>query len=160
MYHHLPFPLHDRVFTVLVLSGCRQRVALEDSGVEDKFVVVQVPVDLTTFPEAVRVRCHHEWTPDRKCVYRPMAEEGSKEGNQSKTGKELVLGRYVSVEAVWRGPDSEQPLRDICWNMATSSDAGGALPRRLQNAMVPGEIAKDVGFVAEYLGKRGRESNA
>jgi hypothetical protein len=55
-----------------------------------------------------------------------------------------VQGRYVSVERFRRVGE------DIEWVMATASDAGGVLPRWVQDKAVPGQIAKDVKFYLKW----------
>ncbi len=50
-----------------------------------------------------------------------------------------VRGMYVSVEYVEEMEDGK-----VEWTMATASDAGGNLPRSLQNPAIPSQIAKDV----------------
>lgn len=61
-----------------------------------------------------------------------------------------VSGRYVSIERLER--DGSQ----IKWDMTTSSNAGGWIPNILQRKQIPGEIAKDVGFVINYVGEKGK----
>lgn len=52
--------------------------------------------------------------------------------------KSRVRARYVSVEQV-RGVGDK-----VEWVMATSSDAGGNIPRFITNSSLPGQIAADV----------------
>ncbi|KAF2840309.1 hypothetical protein M501DRAFT_690692 [Patellaria atrata CBS 101060] len=58
-----------------------------------------------------------------------------------------IDGQYVSIEKVERFPDS----REIQWDMATASDAGGMLPLWVQRPGIGPAIAKDVGLVMKYL---------
>lgn len=165
MYHHIPFPLHNRVFTVLVISGRRLSDPTLDSAAESEFSVVQMPVDLTSFPKHIQARCRHMWTQDGKCSYKPPTPSRSEEVSTAKKevqpGKELIVGRYVSLERVSRQPSSNgddprsyKGLKEIFWSMATCSDVAGVVPRWIQDKMVPGEIVKDVEFVGRYLEKR------
>lgn len=42
----------------------------------------------------------------------------------------------------------------VKWQMATASDAKGALPMWAQKMGVPGAVVKDVGLFIEWCGKR------
>lgn len=60
--------------------------------------------------------------------------------------KSRVRGRYVSVELV-------QELNDdsIEWRMATSSDAGGNIPRFVTNGALPKSISEDVPSFLKWM---------
>ncbi|OCL08954.1 hypothetical protein AOQ84DRAFT_354246 [Glonium stellatum] len=129
MYHHISV-LNDRVFNTLVITARYQ----------DGFLVVQIPVDLSTFPDTVLQNSH--------------SKKGRFSGpdGHAKNGKKLVEGQYVSVERVKRLKKETQD--SILWEMATSSDAQGSLPLALQEMSIPAVIAKDVQFFLDWADKR------
>lgn len=135
MYHHIPPPLSDRVFPILLVSARRSTSA--------SFIIVQIPLDLSSFPASIQARRH--------------VKNGRYAGTESgKQGKRLVEGRYVSVErvrkvAVGEGKDGEAGAEKIVWEMATASDAGGALPMAVQKMAIPGKIAKDVPLFLDWV---------
>jgi hypothetical protein len=125
MAHALPFPLSPRVFPVLALTA--------NTG-HDQFIVVQIPVDITTLPAA-------------------MYSNGRnlREGEGSQKRKKPVLGVYTSVERV------KLEGSDVEWVMATASNAKGWLPMAVQKTGVPGAVVKDVGFLMKWIAaRRGR----
>ncbi|OCF43861.1 hypothetical protein I317_02304 [Kwoniella heveanensis CBS 569] len=73
-------------------------------------------------------------------------------GCKEKTGdeKSRVRGKYVSVERVreLNGGDVVE------WRMATSSDAGGNIPRFVTNGSLPNSIAEDVPSFLGWMVKR------
>ncbi|WRT69650.1 uncharacterized protein IL334_006640 [Kwoniella shivajii] len=69
-----------------------------------------------------------------------------KQGNE----KSRVRGKYVSVERV---KEIEQG-NEVEWRMATSSDAGGNIPRFVTNGSLPNSIAEDVPSFLGWLEKR------
>ncbi len=122
MAHALPFPMSPRVFPVLALTA--------NTG-EDQFVVVQIPINITTLPAA-------------------MYSNGRnvKDGDTEQKKKKPVLGVYTSVERVkLQGSDVE-------WVMATASDAKGWLPMVIQKMGVPGAVVKDVGYLMKWIAER------
>lgn len=64
--------------------------------------------------------------------------------------KSRVRGRYVSVELV-RETDGG---RAVEWRMATSSDAGGNIPRFVTNGSLSKSIAEDVPSFLKWAAKR------
>ena len=60
--------------------------------------------------------------------------------------KSRVRGKYVSVERV-----IELDGGAVQWRMATSSDAGGNIPRFVTNASLPNSIAEDVPSFLKYI---------
>ncbi|ORY34819.1 hypothetical protein BCR39DRAFT_592329 [Naematelia encephala] len=64
--------------------------------------------------------------------------------------KSRVRGRYVSVERV-RELDGGQRVE---WRMATSSDAGGNIPRFVTNSSLPSSISEDVPSFLKWMAKR------
>lgn len=64
--------------------------------------------------------------------------------------KSRVRGKYVSVELV-REQDGG---RQVEWRMATSSDAGGNIPRFVTNASLPSKIAEDVPSFLGWMTRR------
>lgn len=61
-----------------------------------------------------------------------------------------MRGRYVSVERVRELHDGAA----VEWRMATSSDAGGNIPRFVTNASLPKSIAEDVPSFLKWAIKR------
>jgi len=114
--------MSPRVFPVLALTA--------NTG-EDQFVVVQIPINITTLPAA-------------------MYSNGRnvKDGDTEQKKKKPVLGVYTSVERVkLQGSDVE-------WVMATASDAKGWLPMVIQKMGVPGAVVKDVGYLMKWIAER------
>jgi hypothetical protein len=72
-------------------------------------------------------------------------------GCPEKQGEEKarVRGKYVSVELVKEHPDGS-----VEWRMATSSDAGGNIPRFITNASMPKNVAEDVPSFLHWMWKR------
>ena len=144
MYHGIPAPLNDRVFSVLVVSGVRTDLSSSDEAKEESFVV-QLPVDITSLPSSITSRCHHQ-SKNGNLTYNPPSEAIT-EANKAKVGKKLVQGVYASVEKLTK--IGEETL----WFMATTSDAKGVLPGWVQKKAVPGEVVKDVEYVYGYIEK-------
>jgi hypothetical protein len=64
--------------------------------------------------------------------------------------KSRVRGKYVSVELVREIEDGKRAE----WRMATSSDAGGSIPRFVTNSALPKSIAEDVPSFLRWMMKR------
>ncbi|BEJ17557.1 hypothetical protein CspHIS471_0609580 [Cutaneotrichosporon sp. HIS471] len=64
--------------------------------------------------------------------------------------KARVRGKYVSVERVRETEDGKRTE----WRMATSSDAGGSIPRFVTNSALPKNIAEDVPSFLRWMMKR------
>lgn len=140
MYHGIPAPLNDRVFTILVLAGVRTDLP-SDGSIKNEFIVVQLPVDLSSFPDHIKDGCDH--TISANPTYQPKGKSPIAE--KTKVGKKLVQGQYASIEKVSNiGGENH-------WVMATASDAKGVLPQWVQKRAIPGEIAKDVEYVYDYM---------
>lgn len=116
MVHHIPSPLKDRVFPVLVATARRKE--------KDELLVVQVPVNL-------------------RGVETAKYTGGSGSGG-------TVTGMYCSIERAEVVEGGEK----VRWEMATASDAKGALPMWAQKLGVPGAVVKDVGLFIDWTGKR------
>ncbi|KAF2090839.1 hypothetical protein K490DRAFT_53776 [Saccharata proteae CBS 121410] len=125
MCHKIPFPCANRVFSTLVITA--QTSVLRD------FVVAQLPVDLTDFPDADVLYANGR---------------NRRDGEPGIKRKKVIVGEYVSVERV-TATDNE-----LTWVMATASDAKGWLPMSLQKMGVPGAVVKDVSFVVDWTQKR------
>lgn len=70
--------------------------------------------------------------------------------------KSRVRGKYVSVERV-----CEVQGGGVEWRMATSSDAGGNIPRFITNQSLPGSISEDVpSFLKWAMNRWPEESDA
>ncbi|KIR39427.1 hypothetical protein I307_01304 [Cryptococcus deuterogattii 99/473] len=84
----------------------------------------------------------------------PFSHPGcmEKKGNESKR----VRGRYVSVERV----QEMDKGRQVEWRMATSSDAGGNIPRFMTNSSLPNSIAEDVPSFLSWMVDRFPGGNA
>jgi hypothetical protein len=147
MVHHIPPPLNNRVFCVVVVTG-----KTRDAG----FIIVQVPIDLAAFPaQSVRYANGR----NRKGKGGPSAGVGSDgdEGDRDdETSKKTTTGTYVSVERCRRVKKGtfEKGDDETLWDMTTASDAGGYLPMWAQKMGVPGMLVKDVGLVVDWLGKK------
>ncbi|OWZ66749.1 hypothetical protein AYX15_02071 [Cryptococcus neoformans] len=78
----------------------------------------------------------------------PFSHPGcmEKKGNESKR----VRGKYVSVERVQEMDKGKQ----VEWRMATSSDAGGNIPRFVTNSSLPNSIAEDVPSFLSWMVNR------
>lgn len=64
--------------------------------------------------------------------------------------KSRVRGKYVSVELVREVEDGKR----VEWRMATSSDAGGNIPRFVTNSALPKSIAEDVPSFLRWMMRR------
>lgn len=139
MCHKLPFPLSTRVFPVLVITAKKG---------SQGFVVVQVPVNIASLPEAL-------YSNGRNL----------REGDSGLKRKKPTLGYaacvlrdglpwsltipssvYTSIERCVLTANDE-----IEWTMATASNARGNLPMWAQKMGVPGAVAKDVGFFMKWI---------
>ncbi|GME32589.1 hypothetical protein GTA08_BOTSDO03026 [Neofusicoccum parvum] len=121
MCHQMPPPLTNRVFPVLIITA--------KTGA-DSFVVAQIPVDLSDFPDGDVLYANGRNKRD--------ADAGLK-------SKKVTPGVYVSVERVKVSEGGE-----VKWLMATASDAKGYLPMILQKQGVPGAVLKDVGLFIQW----------
>ncbi|KAF2405510.1 hypothetical protein EJ06DRAFT_578671 [Trichodelitschia bisporula] len=74
MAHHIPFPLHNRVFATLIIAGKLSPAA---------FIVVQIPIDLSHSPAA-----------------RYSSGKHRTDGESPRQKKRVVIGQYASVEKV------------------------------------------------------------
>jgi hypothetical protein len=136
MSHHIPFPLYNRTFPTLVVSAIDSQHTSMPS-----FVLVQIPVDLTSIPTALY-----------------STGKNRTQLTTKRQKKAVVLGQYVSVERckVLAQPGHEDDGK-VVWDMATASDARGWLPMAVQKLGVPGAVAKDVGYFMKWAaGKRAR----
>jgi hypothetical protein len=150
IYHSTPFPLQDRVFTVLVLTCLHTTSASSEHHSDNESIIVQIPVDLSDFPSHMKARCHHTFSSTNTgTVYQPPNEV-----NHPKAGQKLFPARYASVEKVTQGREKAEGGEEVRWVMSTTSDFGGVVPKWVQDMAVPGEIVKDVEFVLGYLKER------
>jgi len=147
MAHHIPFPLNNRVFPVLVVRALTdhkeiyhtKRSEIDDYLIDpheysNGFIVAQIPIDLAGLPIGLYSSGRHR-----------------KDGNTAKKRANVTMGRYVSVERVKLNEYSNtKGGRLIRWTMATASDAGGNLPMSVQKMGVPGAVIKDVGLFIEW----------
>lgn len=139
MFHKLPFPLHQRVFTVLVITA-------EYGAANENFIVVQLPVDAgaSNMPENVQAKMNR------------IGPSSSPKHRNS--GTKLVEGRYTSIESVKRKTDPTSNEGQVVWIAATRSTAGGIIPQFATTLAVPGELVKDVGYVIGWINNgNGRE---
>ncbi|KAF2098549.1 hypothetical protein NA57DRAFT_56209 [Rhizodiscina lignyota] len=126
MAHKIPV-LSNRVFPELIIAAKYKPHTPHHSA----FVFVQIPLNLETSPDA---------------FYSNGSNKTKGEGLQK---KDVVLGRYVSMERCIERADGK-----ISWEMATASDAAGALPMPLQKFGVPAAVVKDVGLFLSWTAKR------
>jgi len=145
MAHALPLMFKPRVFPVLTITAskpCRANPGDQNPaplcGISQhptSLLVVQIPIDLTTFDRAL-------YSNNRNV----------KDGDTPQKQKKVVLGNYVSIEKCTMLPNF-----DIQWVMATASDAKGNIPMWMQKISVPGKVANDVGLFIKWA-KRTRRS--
>jgi hypothetical protein len=126
MAHHIPPPLNNRAFPVLVVTA---RSAGPD---HPSFLVVQIPVDITKLNTALY-----------------STHSNRQIGDSADKRKPVTLGQYVSIEHCTMVEDLK-----IKWQMATASDAKGNLPMFVQKMGVPGAVLKDVGLFIDWTVKR------
>jgi len=69
------------------------------------------------------------------------------------TSSAVVHGAYVSVEHVYE-EEVEGGNGEIVWDMATASNAKGALPMAVQKLGIAGAIVKDVGLFLDWAQKQ------
>ena len=136
MAHKIPPPLNNRVFCVAVATA-------KSTADPARFLVVQIPVDITKVDKALYANGRNR-TDEDSAIKKKAVE----------------LGQYVSIERceVLDGGAKVQ------WQMGTASDARGVLPLWVQKMAVPGAIVKDVSFFMEWIENRrkgkGNESGA
>ncbi|GMM50559.1 hypothetical protein DASB73_015170 [Starmerella bacillaris] len=70
------------------------------------------------------------------------------------TTVENCKGMYVAIEEVTRLEDG-----GIQWSMATTSEAGGLIPRFIQRMALPGAIANDIPQFEKWINKKKKENN-
>jgi len=126
MAHHIPPPLDNRAFPVLVVTA---RSAGPD---HPSFLVVQIPVDITKLDKALY-----------------STHKNKQAGDNSEKKKPVTLGQYVSIERCAMVENF-----DVKWQMATASDAKGNLPMWAQKMGIPSAIIKDVGLFIDWNAKR------
>ena len=140
--------MNDRVFTVLLLSFTNKTSASAEA------IDIQLPINLPTFPVPVLSRSHSHAnitsnsTLEKKIEYQNSNANATSE-QKSRNGKEVVEGRYVSWERIWKVDEGKTE-----WVMRTASDAGGVLPAWMQRLGVPGAIAKDVPLAVKFVVER------
>ncbi|KAI9664993.1 MAG: hypothetical protein M1821_006441 [Bathelium mastoideum] len=133
MCHHIPPPLSNRVFSVLVITA---RTPNPASTSLPAFIDVQVPVDITGLSEAMYSNGRHKTA-----------------GDTAQKKKAVTIGQYTSVERV-KVTEKSEGKQEVVWEMATASDARGSLPMALQKMGVPGAVVKDVGFFLSWTAGR------
>ena len=127
MAHKIPV-LNNRAFPELIISAKFKPHSPHHSA----FLFVQIPLDLETSPTALYSNASNKT-----------------KGESALQKKEVVVGRYVSVERCIERADGK-----VSWEMATASDAAGALPMQLQKFGVPGAVVKDVGLFLGWTAKK------
>jgi len=137
MCHHIPPPLNNRVFSVLVVTAQSESSAATASvsappGASPSFLVVQIPVNLTAVDSALYSNGKHKTS-----------------GDSDKKKQTVQLGEYVSIERA----EVVDGGKNVKWQMATASDAKGSLPMMVQKMAIPGAVVKDVGFFIDWTGK-------
>ncbi|TKA78947.1 hypothetical protein B0A49_02088 [Cryomyces minteri] len=144
MCHHIPFPLLNRVFPVLILSA-RTPSTGPLNATSSSFIIVQIPVALpSSLASALYSSGRHR-----------------QEGDETRKRKRVVRGEYVSIERVKMvgsqiGDGVDGDMDKVVWEMATASDAKGWLPVALQKLGVPGAVVKDVGFFLKWTAEERR----
>ncbi|KAI4724232.1 hypothetical protein E4T49_08023 [Aureobasidium sp. EXF-10728] len=126
MGHHIPPPLDNRAFPVLVVTA-------RSAGPKDpSFLVVQIPVDITKLDKAMY-----------------STQKNKLAGDTAEKKKPVTLGQYVSIERCTMVEDI-----NVKWQMATASDAKGNLPMWAQKMGIPAAIIKDVGLFIDWNDKK------
>ncbi|CAD0112802.1 unnamed protein product [Aureobasidium uvarum] len=126
MGHHIPPPLDNRAFPVLVVTA-------RSAGPNNpSFLVVQIPVDITKLDKAMY-----------------STQKNKLAGDTAEKKKPVTLGQYVSIERCTMVEDI-----NVKWQMATASDAKGNLPMWAQKMGIPAAIIKDVGLFIDWNDKK------
>ena len=133
MCHHIPPPLSNRIFSVLVVTA---HTPNPTSAQLPAFIDAQIPVDISGISEAMYSNGKHKT-----------------DGDTPQKKKPITIGQYTSVERV-KVVEKGEGKNEIVWEMATASDAKGSLPMALQKMGVPGAVVKDVGFFIGWTAKR------
>lgn len=145
MYHALPRPFNDRIFTVLVLTA--RQIGKE------QFFIIQIPVKPGL---SLATNKSHFITRGGISRYR-NDNDAADEEQKKRRGNRLVHGMYCSVERVTEiehvpyyriQPGDSKPVR---WCMATASHAKGLIPLFIQKRKVPGKIAHDVPYFLDWV---------
>ncbi|OJJ66665.1 hypothetical protein ASPBRDRAFT_362153 [Aspergillus brasiliensis CBS 101740] len=112
----------------LVLVISADRAAAAAAGEKQGFVTVQIPLAVESSPDAIREKI------------------------MAAVPRNTVFASYASVEEVVATADGLQ------WTMATTSDAGGAIPRWIQRSWtmggVPKAVVADVGLFLGWTARR------
>jgi hypothetical protein len=126
MCHHIPPPLDNRVFPVVVVTA-------RSAGPKNpSFLVVQIPVDISKLDKAMY-----------------STHKNKTAGDTSEKRKPITLGQYVSIERCTMVEDI-----NVKWQMATASNAKGNLPMWAQKMGVPAAVVKDVGLFIGWNDKK------
>jgi hypothetical protein len=145
IYHSLPWPFNDRVFTVLVLTA--RQIGKE------QFYIIEVPVKPGLPLQSSERKSHFV----ERCGISRYDSQHPTGDQKRKQGKRLVHGVYCSVNRVTEvehlpyyriQPGDSKPVR---WQMATASDAKGLIPMWIQKIEVPKKIAKDVPYFLDWI---------
>ncbi|KAF2876119.1 hypothetical protein BDV95DRAFT_217177 [Massariosphaeria phaeospora] len=136
-----------RVFTMLLITGTIH------APTASELCVIQIPIDISSLPPTVLQRCHRHFPPTNSTTSMLYLSPTTPITPQqaAKTRAKLTEGRYLSIEKVRKSDSSGTASGSFEWHMSTISDAGGALPRPLQNLFVPHKITQDVGDVFEWI---------
>ncbi|KAF1954018.1 hypothetical protein CC80DRAFT_595552 [Byssothecium circinans] len=157
MHHSLPGAglLSDRLFTTLLLSFTNTSpTSTSPTTTILEAINMQIPINFPALPATIGSRAHIRLHPSsKKYIYHnDDANATSTQKQKTKAGKDIVEGKYVSVERI-RLLGEEGKGRKVVWEMKTASEAGGKLPAWMQKMGVPGAIVKDVplalGFIVE-----------
>lgn len=133
-----------------VLSKC-EVLDRSDSG----WVLVNLEYDLG---KPLTIRDFNEWA----YPIEPYMDENGKEAsmvvslNADQPMKPRAIENnhtpayYVSVETL----EYDYETQELVWLMCTTSDAGGNVPKWLQNATIAKTVAKDVPYLFDFLSKK------
>lgn len=124
MCHHLPFPVANRTFPVLILTA---KTSATDG------IVVQIPIDTQDFP-------------DSRVLYTNGRNRRDASTDNPEKRKKMIPAVYVSIERI----KLDEAKDEVEWVMATASDAKGWLPMFLQKMGIPGAVVKDVGLFVKW----------
>jgi hypothetical protein len=152
----------EKAFTPTVI-GAREAIRWDTSGIEIevdgrlwsnfrvlveemKHQIDPKPLKNRTFP-VVQIAAELDGTQEFLVVSIPLNDFEKSPYAEYAKDKSLVVAAYTSVERIRVLPTSGE----VEWIMATASDAGGVLPRWIQNLAVPSAIAKDVQMFLSWI---------
>jgi hypothetical protein len=169
MFHEMPkilgiSLLHERVFHVLCITAHSTHDLPGESVSRSQSNTLQLPVNIGSFRDCQAVMSKSRYRPDTKIysVRDQVKPESDLSARQRKYyGKKFTEGLYVSLERLFSGSNTNDPLIDQHrWDMMTKSNAMGSTrlaPWSVQKKETLEAVAKDVLYVLEQI-RRQREA--